>query len=90
LRIRFDRTGDVADLEAAVDAGRRAVDATPPGHLNLAGYLLNLAGSLAARFEWAGDIADLDAASTPGSAPWTRPRPATPTSPCTWRTWETR
>ena len=39
---RFERTGDTADLDAAIDAGRQAVAASPAGHPNLATMLANL------------------------------------------------
>jgi hypothetical protein len=48
LQTRFRQTGVMADLDAAIDAGRAAADATPAGHLNRAGCLNN-PGSLAAR-----------------------------------------
>ena len=62
LLSRFERAGDAADLDAAIDAGQQAVDLTPPGHPDLAVYLSNLGISLHTRFERAGDTADLDAA----------------------------
>ncbi len=66
LRARFERAGDAADLDAAIDAVRRAADLTPPGHRDLAMYLSNLGVSLRTRFERAGDAADLDAAIDAG------------------------
>ena len=42
--------------------GRRAVDATPPGHPNLATVLSTLGNSLLHQFERTGDTAALDAA----------------------------
>ena len=42
LRTRFERIGNDADLDAAIDAGRRAVNLTPPGNPNLAPYLSRL------------------------------------------------
>ena len=63
---RFERVGDAADLDAAVDAGRRAVDLTPPDAPGLAACLADLGNSLRTRFERAGDAADLDAAIDAG------------------------
>ena len=66
LRARFERAGDDADLDAAIDAERQAADLTPPGHPNRAAILANLGNSLRIRFERAGDDADLDAAIDAG------------------------
>jgi hypothetical protein len=57
LRARFERAGDSADLEAAVDASRRGVKLTPPGDPSLAGHRSNLGNALLRRFERAGDNA---------------------------------
>ncbi|MEU4512212.1 CHAT domain-containing protein [Nonomuraea wenchangensis] len=68
LRARFDRTGQAADLDAAIDAGRAAAATSPEGEPQRAQVLSNLAGSLRARFELAGDVADLEAAIEAGQA----------------------
>ncbi|WP_344204085.1 CHAT domain-containing protein [Nonomuraea bangladeshensis] len=71
LRARFDRTGQAADLDAAIDAGRAAAataPTTPEGRPQRAQILSNLAGSLRARFELTGDVADLEAAVETGQA----------------------
>ncbi len=60
LVARFERAGDGADLDDAIDAGRLAVDLTPPGHPVLARYRSNLGNSLFRRFGQAGDDADLN------------------------------
>ncbi|MFD4913057.1 CHAT domain-containing protein [Streptomyces virginiae] len=52
----------MADLDAAIDAGREAVEATPTDHPDRAGLLSNLGYSLGARFARLGVVADLDAA----------------------------
>jgi len=49
-------------VSAGIDAVRRAVDLTPPGHPGLARMLSNLGVALLTRFERVGDAADLDAA----------------------------
>ena len=51
LLARFERTGDQADLDAAVGNLRAAVAATPAGHPNRAAYLSNLGNALQTRFE---------------------------------------
>jgi protein involved in temperature-dependent protein secretion len=56
------RAGDGADLDAAIDAGRQAVAASPADHPGQAGRLSNLGAALGTRFEQTGDRADLDAA----------------------------
>ena len=66
LPARFERTGDLADLDAAIDVGRQAVAATPADHPDRARYLSNLGGALRIRFERTGDLADLDAAIDAG------------------------
>ncbi|WP_447035812.1 tetratricopeptide repeat protein [Streptomyces sp. DSM 118878] len=62
LQTRFERSGAVADLDAAVDVAHQAVDTTPAGHPDRAGRLSNLGGTLQTRFERSGAVADLDAA----------------------------
>ncbi|KZV69399.1 TPR-like protein [Peniophora sp. CONT] len=64
LRKRFERFGDIDDIEEAVTAERRAVDLTPEGHPDLPGFLSNLGASLMCRFERLGKVKDLDAAIT--------------------------
>jgi tetratricopeptide (TPR) repeat protein len=62
LKVRFGRTGDLADLNAAVKAARQAVDATAHDHPELESYLCNLCVGLWTRFERTGDLGDLDMA----------------------------
>lgn len=59
---RHEHTGGRADLDAAVTAGRRALElsALRPG--GNAGAMNNLANALRRRFQVAGDISDLEAA----------------------------
>ncbi|WP_326555141.1 CHAT domain-containing protein [Micromonospora sp. NBC_01813] len=54
----------LADLDAAVDAGRTALRAAPDGHPHRAGCLTNLALALRERFELSARPADLDEALT--------------------------
>ncbi|MEV7427558.1 CHAT domain-containing protein [Streptomyces sp. NPDC091212] len=62
LAMRFQQRGDPADLDAAVDATRRAVELAP-GH---SGSHANLLNCLLERHSVAGDPADLDTAVTAG------------------------
>ena len=62
LRARFERTGEVADLESAIEAGRAAVDALPPDHPDRAAATSDLGGTLLARYLSTGSAADLDSA----------------------------
>jgi tetratricopeptide (TPR) repeat protein len=62
LRHRFSRDGDGADLDAAIEAGQHAVDASPEAGPALAAALANLANALRVRFEHSGNEEDLDAA----------------------------
>jgi hypothetical protein len=59
---RFERYGDRADIDAAIDAGQQALAAARPGDSRLPMYRSNLGTSLCRRFERYGDLADLDAA----------------------------
>ena len=59
---RFERVGDLADLDAAVEAGRAAVAATPTGHPDQAMYLSNLGDALQTRFERVGEPVDAQTA----------------------------
>lgn len=61
LRTRYDQTGAVADLEAAVEAGRKAV--LIGGNKANWSYKLNLALALCARYNATLNIADLDSAA---------------------------
>ncbi len=62
------RTGDRSALEEAVRLLQRAVDATPDGHPDRAGWLSGLGIALRTRFERTGVLADLDAAVEAGRA----------------------
>ena len=83
LRARFEWAGDGADLDTAIEAGRRAVEITPPGHPGLAVRLSNLGNALASRFEQAGTARTWTPRSRPSGEPSISPRPATPASPGT-------
>src|SRR5665811_889504 len=66
LQTRSGRTGDQADLDEAVTAGRDAVAASPADHPDRAAMLSNLGVALRTRFERTGSQADLDEAVTAG------------------------
>jgi len=62
LGLRYERTGDMADLEAAIQAAQQAVDSTPQDHPNWAMHLNNLGNKHGSRYERTGGMADLQAA----------------------------
>ncbi|CAF9931585.1 MAG: hypothetical protein GOMPHAMPRED_005962 [Gomphillus americanus] len=62
LEARFERTGDMADLEEAIQINRRAVASAPENDPNFAAYHNNLGNKLERRYDRTGDINDLDEA----------------------------
>src|SRR5262249_61289249 len=62
LRARFERVGDLADINEAVVIGRAAVAATPTDHPDQTKYLRSLGKALQARFERVGDPANANEA----------------------------
>jgi hypothetical protein len=68
LRTRFEWTGDPQDLDAAIEAGRTAVQAAPDGSAGRATLLCHLAVALCERFYLAGSQDDLDASIEAGRA----------------------
>jgi CHAT domain len=68
LRDRYEQTCVPTDLDAAIEAGRAAVEAIPASHPERAKILENLGISLQIRFERTGALADADAAVTAGFA----------------------
>lgn len=62
LHSAFDRIGDWETLEAAIKAGRQALDSLPSDHPVRPMLLTNLAASLRSRLEIAGDLADAEMA----------------------------
>ncbi|KAM3068053.1 hypothetical protein ACMFMG_011101 [Clarireedia jacksonii] len=63
---RFERTGDISDLNMAVARSEEAVAAIPHDYPDRAVTLSNLATSLSRRFERTGDISDLNIAIVRG------------------------
>jgi tetratricopeptide (TPR) repeat protein len=62
LRIRFQRTGQLHDLDQAVDLGGTVRAEAPPGHRVLPATLTNLAAARLTRFEQTGSPTDLEEA----------------------------
>ncbi|KAJ7250989.1 CHAT domain-containing protein, partial [Mycena rebaudengoi] len=59
---RYRRSGDVKDLEAALQNSQAAVEQTPEGHPDLAGRLQSLAASFTDQYRRSDDVKDLEAA----------------------------
>ncbi|MBA5221654.1 CHAT domain-containing protein [Streptomyces griseoaurantiacus] len=66
LKSHFDAGGEPADLDAAIDAARGAVESTATGHPKRSILLSNLSGVLLARFAYNSAAADLDEAIETG------------------------
>jgi tetratricopeptide (TPR) repeat protein len=62
LDARFERTGELDQLDAAVAAVQRAVDDSPAAAPERSIYLDGLAGSLRDRYVWRGEVGDIRAA----------------------------
>ena len=67
LSDRHDRTGDPADLAAALDAAERAVDASPRRSSDRPEYLAMLMVCLWERYDVTGSLSDLDRAIAIGA-----------------------
>ena len=61
---RFERLGDMADLNRAITTQQKVVRLTSDDHPDKPAGLINLGNSFRCRFERLGDIADLDEAIT--------------------------
>ncbi|KAJ6538403.1 CHAT domain-containing protein, partial [Mycena sp. CBHHK59/15] len=59
---RYQRLGDLTDLEAALQNDQEALALTPEGHPDRAGCLQSLAVSFTDRYQRLGDLTDLEAA----------------------------
>ncbi|EXM12961.1 hypothetical protein FOTG_18569 [Fusarium oxysporum f. sp. vasinfectum 25433] len=64
LSRRYERTGEMADLEEAIDLSKQALGSTPDDYPNRAAWLNNLGDFLVLRrrYERAGEMADLEEA----------------------------
>ncbi|KAI9573138.1 CHAT domain-containing protein [Boletus coccyginus] len=60
LLTRFERLGQLSDLEDAISAHRDAVELPPQGHPHKPDQLNNLGTSFRARFERLGELSDLE------------------------------
>ncbi|KAJ7856782.1 CHAT domain-containing protein [Mycena leptocephala] len=60
LSRRFERLGDLSDINKSVLMSEDAVQLTPDGHPDKASLLNNLGTSLLGRFEWLGDLSDIN------------------------------
>ncbi|KAF8129042.1 TPR-like protein [Boletus edulis] len=60
LITRFERLGELSDLEHAISTHREAVDLTPHGHPDKPSRLNNLGSSFITRFESLGELSDLE------------------------------
>jgi hypothetical protein len=59
LRLRYARTGNLTDLQKAIELHQQAVGHLPAGSPDRAGYWSNLGNALSERYLRAGDLADL-------------------------------
>jgi tetratricopeptide (TPR) repeat protein len=62
LEIRYERTGNIEDLEEAIRKAEQAIDMTPKGHPDMAGRMSNLGNKLERRYIRTGSIEDLEKA----------------------------
>ncbi|PWI64613.1 hypothetical protein PCL_09507 [Purpureocillium lilacinum] len=70
LQSRYERTGEMANLEEAIAVARQAVDLTPADHPDLVACLNNLGTKLESRFGRTGDSGDLEESSSCLYAAW--------------------
>ncbi|KAF5343629.1 hypothetical protein D9758_015445 [Tetrapyrgos nigripes] len=57
---RFERLGELGDIENAIRFKRQAVDLTPDGHADKAARLNNLGSAFESRFERLGELGDIE------------------------------
>ncbi|KAF5227665.1 hypothetical protein FAUST_11634 [Fusarium austroamericanum] len=62
LKSRYERTGEIKDLEEAIKMARKAIESTPNDHPDLATLLNNLGNRLSRRYERTGEMKDLEEA----------------------------
>jgi hypothetical protein len=60
IRSRYERLGELSDLEESISNLRKAVELTHDGHPDQPGYLSNLGISQRRRFERLSELADLE------------------------------
>jgi hypothetical protein len=91
LSTRFEALGQVADLDAAIEAYGKALAVAREGSPDWAKWQANLGVALRTRFEALGQVADLDAAiAKPSARRWRWPARAPPTGPNGRPTWGAR
>jgi tetratricopeptide (TPR) repeat protein len=66
FQARFERVGNLADLDRAIALLYQAMNATPPDNSGRAAMLASLGAAFQARFEQVGNLADLDRAVQAG------------------------
>ncbi|KAK4244031.1 CHAT domain-containing protein [Corynascus novoguineensis] len=59
---RYERTGEMADLEEAIRMARQAVESTPHDHQDRSRWMSNLGNKLQRRYKRTGEMADLEEA----------------------------
>ncbi|KAJ7474973.1 CHAT domain-containing protein [Mycena latifolia] len=64
LHDRFERLGNVVDINQGKEISKAAVAVTPAGHPAKPTLLNNLGSSLSRRFEWLGELTDLNESVT--------------------------
>lgn len=62
LRLRYEHSGTLDDLEEAISSSQRAISLLPQDHSDLPGCLMTLGNALSARYSRTGNTHDLDAA----------------------------
>ena len=60
LQTRFNRLGNLADIENAILSHQKAVDLTPDGHPNKPRYLFNLGSSFGTRYNPLRNLGDIE------------------------------
>ncbi|KZV61080.1 hypothetical protein PENSPDRAFT_314518 [Peniophora sp. CONT] len=61
LQRRFERLGELGDLEAAIAMKHRAVELTPDDHPDKSAHMTSLGNALQTHFEHVGEVEDLEA-----------------------------
>ena len=67
---RYERSGNLQDLEAAIARSQAAVEATPEDHPDRAGRLSNLGAHVSSQYERSGNLQDLEAVIAAYLASW--------------------
>ncbi|KAF6752445.1 CHAT domain-containing protein [Ephemerocybe angulata] len=62
LQARYERSGELSDINEAIEVHKRCIKQTPPTNRNLPSCLSNLSGALQTRAERTGRLEDIDEA----------------------------